>query len=103
MERWPVRYRLAAALVVPLLTVVALSALLVAAQVRTANAASRTRSAAELTIRVNGLVRALATERYAALTWVMRSRVDGSIAGSGLDVLTFGPGGRVRTDHQFVA
>ena len=38
-----------------------------------------------------------------ALTWVMRSRADGSIAGSGLDVLTFGPDGRVRTDHQFVA
>ena len=38
-----------------------------------------------------------------ALNWVMRSRADGSIAGSGLDVLTFGPDGRVRTDHQFVA
>ena len=38
-----------------------------------------------------------------ALTWVMRSRADGSIAGSGLEVLTFGPDGRVRTDHQFVA
>jgi hypothetical protein len=38
-----------------------------------------------------------------ALSWVMRSRADGSIAGSGLDVLTFGPGGQVRTDHQFVA
>ena len=38
-----------------------------------------------------------------ALTWVMRSRADGSIAGSGLDVLTFGPDGRVHTDHQFVA
>ena len=25
------------------------------------------------------------------------------IAGSGLDVLTFGPGGVVGTDHQFVA
>jgi len=70
MERWPVRYRLAAALVVPLLTVVALSAVLVAAQVRTAHAASRTRSAAELTIRVNGLVRALAQERYTASTVV---------------------------------
>jgi hypothetical protein len=33
----------------------------------------------------------------------MRSQADGSIAGSGLDVLTLGPGGRVRTDHQFVA
>ena len=38
-----------------------------------------------------------------ALTWVMRSRASGSIAGSGLEVLTFGPAGRVRTDHQFVA
>lgn len=38
-----------------------------------------------------------------ALSWVMRSRADGSIAGAGLDVLTFGPGGLVRTDHQFVA
>jgi hypothetical protein len=38
-----------------------------------------------------------------ALTWVMRSRADGSIAGSGLEVLTFGRDGRVRTDHQFVA
>ena len=38
-----------------------------------------------------------------ALTWVMRSRASGSVAGSGLEVLTFGPDGRVRTDHQFVA
>jgi len=38
-----------------------------------------------------------------ALNWVMRSRASGSIAGSGMDVLTFGPDGRVRTDHQFVA
>lgn len=38
-----------------------------------------------------------------ALNWVMRSRASGSIAGSGLEVLTFGPDGRVRTDHQFVA
>jgi hypothetical protein len=38
-----------------------------------------------------------------ALSWVMRSRADGSIVGSGLDVLTFGPGGLVSTDHQFVA
>lgn len=38
-----------------------------------------------------------------ALTWVMRSRADGSIAGSGLEVLTFGPDGRVRTNHEFVA
>ncbi|ADP82565.1 sensor histidine kinase [Pseudofrankia inefficax] len=70
MERWPVRYRLAAALVVPLLTVVALSAFLIAAQVRTAHAASRTRSAAELTIQVNRLIRALGQERYTASTWV---------------------------------
>lgn len=38
-----------------------------------------------------------------ALTWVMRSRADGSIAGSGLEVLTFAPDGRVRTDHEYVA
>ena len=38
-----------------------------------------------------------------AMTWAMRSRASGSVAGSGLDVLTFGPDGRVRTDHQFVA
>ncbi|AHH16108.1 hypothetical protein NONO_c13050 [Nocardia nova SH22a] len=38
-----------------------------------------------------------------ALTWVMRSRADGSIAGSGLEVLTFGADGRVRTDHQYVS
>ena len=38
-----------------------------------------------------------------AVNWVMRSRADGSVAGSGLEVLTFGPDGRVRTDHQFVA
>jgi hypothetical protein len=31
------------------------------------------------------------------------SRASGSIAGSGLEVLTFGPDGRVRTDHEFVA
>jgi hypothetical protein len=37
------------------------------------------------------------------MTWVMRSRASGSVAGSGLEVLTFGPSGRVRTDHQFVA
>jgi len=78
MERWPVRYRLAAALVVPLLTVVALSAVLVAAQVRTAHAASRTRSAAELTIRVNGLVRALAQERYTASTLVASAGIVGA-------------------------
>jgi hypothetical protein len=39
----------------------------------------------------------------AALTWVMRSRADGSAAGSGLEVLTFDVDGRVRSDHQFVA
>lgn len=38
-----------------------------------------------------------------ALNWVMRSRASRSVAGSGLEVLTFGPDGRVRTDHQFVA
>jgi hypothetical protein len=38
-----------------------------------------------------------------AVNWVMRSQADGSVAGSGLEVLTFGPDGRVRTDHQFVA
>ncbi|OXR42713.1 hypothetical protein B7C42_05050 [Nocardia cerradoensis] len=37
-----------------------------------------------------------------ALTWVMRSRADGTVAGSGLEVLTFDPDGRVRTDHEFV-
>lgn len=38
-----------------------------------------------------------------ALTWVMRSRTDGTVVGSGLDVLTFDTDCRVRTDHQFVA
>jgi hypothetical protein len=38
-----------------------------------------------------------------ALTWVMRSRASGSIVGSGLEVLTFGPDGRVRANHEFVA
>lgn len=38
-----------------------------------------------------------------ALTWVMRSRADGSVAGSGLEVLTFDADGRVRSDHEFVA
>ncbi len=38
-----------------------------------------------------------------AVNWVMRSRASGAVAGSGLEVLTFGPDGRVRTDHQFVA
>ena len=38
-----------------------------------------------------------------AMTWVMRSRTSGSIAGSGLEVLTFGPDGRVRTNYEFVA
>jgi hypothetical protein len=38
-----------------------------------------------------------------AMNWVMRTVADGSVAGSGLEVFTFGPDGRVRTDHQFVA
>ncbi|MGC0312337.1 hypothetical protein [Kitasatospora acidiphila] len=38
-----------------------------------------------------------------ALTWVMRSRRDGSAAGSGLEVLTFAADGRVRSDHEYVA
>ncbi|RMI28292.1 hypothetical protein [Nocardia stercoris] len=38
-----------------------------------------------------------------ALTWVMRSVTDGTVAGSGLEVLTFGADGRVRSDHEFVA
>jgi len=38
-----------------------------------------------------------------ALTWVMRSRTDGSIAGSGLEILTFDADIRVRSDHEFVA
>jgi hypothetical protein len=38
-----------------------------------------------------------------ALTWVMRSRTDGGVAGAGLEVLTLDTDGRVRTDHQFVA
>lgn len=38
-----------------------------------------------------------------ALTWVMRSRADGSAAGSGLEVLTFAADGRVRSVHEFVA
>ncbi|MFF0501902.1 hypothetical protein ACFYU5_36330 [Nocardia aobensis] len=37
-----------------------------------------------------------------ALTWVMRSRADDTVAGAGLEVLTFDPDGRVRTDHEFV-
>lgn len=37
-----------------------------------------------------------------ALTWVMRSCADGSVAGTGLEVLTFDADGRVRSDHQFV-
>ncbi|WP_067900543.1 hypothetical protein [Nocardia vaccinii] len=36
------------------------------------------------------------------LTWVWRSRTDGSVAGSGFDVLTVDEAGRIRTDHQFV-
>jgi hypothetical protein len=38
-----------------------------------------------------------------ALTWLMRSRADGSVAASGLEVLTFDADGRVRSDHEFVA
>ncbi|MFE0705135.1 hypothetical protein [Streptomyces sp. NPDC058872] len=38
-----------------------------------------------------------------ALTWVMRSRRDGSVAGSGLEVLAFDADGRVRSDHEYVA
>jgi hypothetical protein len=38
-----------------------------------------------------------------ALNWVMRSRNDGSVAGSGLEVLTFDSDARVRSDHEFVA
>lgn len=38
-----------------------------------------------------------------ALTWVMRSRADGSVAGSGLEVFTFDSDGRVRSDHEYVA
>ncbi|EID54543.1 hypothetical protein [Saccharomonospora xinjiangensis] len=37
-----------------------------------------------------------------ALPWVMRSRTDGSVAGRGLEVLTFAPDRRVRTDHEYV-
>lgn len=36
-------------------------------------------------------------------TWVMRNRADGSVAGSGFDVLTFNSDAQIRTDHQFVA
>ncbi|SEK57248.1 hypothetical protein [Streptacidiphilus jiangxiensis] len=39
----------------------------------------------------------------ASFTWVMRDRADGSVAGSGFDVLTFAADARIRTDHQFVA
>jgi hypothetical protein len=38
-----------------------------------------------------------------ALTWVMHSRADRAVVGSGLEVLTFAADGRVRTDHEFVA
>lgn len=38
-----------------------------------------------------------------SFTWVMRDRADGSVAGSGFDVLTFDADARIRTDHQFVA
>jgi hypothetical protein len=35
-------------------------------------------------------------------SWVMRHRADGSVAGGGLEVLTFADDGRIRTDHQYV-
>jgi hypothetical protein len=70
MERWPVRYRLAAALVVPLLAVAGLSVALVVGQVHAAHEAGRTRTAAQLTVKVNTLVRALAQERYATSSFV---------------------------------
>jgi hypothetical protein len=38
-----------------------------------------------------------------ALTWVMRSRTDRTVAGCGLEVLTFDGDGRVRSDHEYVA
>ncbi|MBU3066743.1 hypothetical protein KO481_35155 [Nocardia sp. NEAU-G5] len=37
------------------------------------------------------------------LTWVMRTRADGAVAGSGFDVFTLDADHRIRTDHQFVA
>ncbi|MBL7510194.1 sensor histidine kinase [Frankia nepalensis] len=70
MERWPVRYRLAAALVVPLLALAGLAALLVSQQVDAARAATRSQTAAQLTIKVNSVVRALAQERYATLSFI---------------------------------
>ena len=38
-----------------------------------------------------------------ALTWVMRAQSDASVAGCGLELLTFAADGRVRSDHEFVA
>jgi hypothetical protein len=38
-----------------------------------------------------------------ALTWVMRSRAERTVAGRGLEVLTFDADGRVHSDHEFVA
>ncbi|WP_344662572.1 hypothetical protein [Catenulispora subtropica] len=35
-------------------------------------------------------------------SWVMRNRADGTVAGAGLEVLTFAEDGRIRTDHQYV-
>ncbi|OHV41304.1 MULTISPECIES: sensor histidine kinase [Pseudofrankia] len=70
MENWPVRYRLAVALVVPLLALAGLATLLVTGQVGAAHAASRSESAAQLTIKVNALVRALSQERYASLSYI---------------------------------
>jgi hypothetical protein len=38
-----------------------------------------------------------------SFAWVMRDLADGTVAGSGFDVLTFCADARIRTDHQFVA
>jgi hypothetical protein len=70
MENWPVRYRLAVALVVPLLALAGLSALLVGEQVNAADAATRSQTAAQLTIRVNTLLRDLAEERYESSSYI---------------------------------
>ncbi|MGH6654620.1 MAG: hypothetical protein ACRDVE_05375 [Actinocrinis sp.] len=37
-----------------------------------------------------------------SFAWVMRTLADGSVAGSGFDVLTLDTDARIRTDHQFV-
>ncbi|ONH25659.1 nitrate- and nitrite sensing domain-containing protein [Pseudofrankia asymbiotica] len=70
MENWPVRYRLAVALVVPLLALAGLATLLVTGQAGAAHAASRSQAAAQLTIKVNALVRALSQERYASSSYI---------------------------------